>query len=725
MIVKDELHNLPRLFESIKGCCDEIRVLDTGSTDGTKEWLEEKVKTGFEGTPVYLHHFLWCDDFAAARNAAMAPMTTDYILWLDGDDALDQKEAFLRWRDTAMGLADYWLVTYHYGFDNGGAPVCSFGRERVFRRDRQFSWAYFIHEGVVPKSPVFADIKINYAQTWAIAHKRTPKDMEQDRSRNLRILEKNKDKIDTRLRFYYGKELFDAHQYVEAIHELMEAASDSRCEPHDRILALQYAGFSYVACNQFEKAIAVSHQGLQLDPNRAEFWVCIGDCYLKMGRPQHAVPAYQAAKGCFYRAPQTGAISGMIFSAGQCYEEYPRMQLARIFVSLGLIPQAHIEAIDAAKFPNPEAKAVLDEVERIVKITATRHESELEKVDDIIISCPPGTQMYEWDPGVAAKRGIGGSETAAVQVAYWLHKLTKRPVKVFNTRRSTDVFDGVEYISNDRLAEYASQKLPFCHFSWRHTIPVSKAPNYILCHDLITPGIENTSAYEKLLCLSPFHKEYTMAMQAVPENKIWVTRNGIDTARFEGLGATPKKPGKVMFPSSPDRGLKWSMEIMDEVVKECPEAGLHVFYGFSNMRKMGQNEIADKLEAEMAKRPWVKFHGNVQQDELARQFAESEVWLYPADFIETFCITALESMAGRCWPVATRIGALQNTIGQFADIGMADLIDEKADTEGHKQIYVQKVIEAIKEKKYTRIDYPIEKLSWKSVAEEWIEKLGL
>jgi glycosyltransferase involved in cell wall biosynthesis len=57
---------------------DQIVIADTGSTDGSIA-----VARSFGATIV---EFPWCDDFAAARNAALAPVTTDWVLSLDADE---------------------------------------------------------------------------------------------------------------------------------------------------------------------------------------------------------------------------------------------------------------------------------------------------------------------------------------------------------------------------------------------------------------------------------------------------------------------------------------------------------------------------------------------------------------------------------------------------------------------------------------------------------------
>jgi GT2 family glycosyltransferase len=84
MIVRNEEKNLPHALESVRGLFDEIIVVDTGSTDRTKE-----VADAF-GARVF--DFPWVDDFSAARNAALSHASGDYAFWLDADDVVDPPE---------------------------------------------------------------------------------------------------------------------------------------------------------------------------------------------------------------------------------------------------------------------------------------------------------------------------------------------------------------------------------------------------------------------------------------------------------------------------------------------------------------------------------------------------------------------------------------------------------------------------------------------------------
>ena len=85
MIVRDEQDNLAeRVSNPSRGLFDEIVVLDTGSRDRTIE-----IARSF-GARVF--DFVWVDDFAAARNAALARAKGDYAFWLDADDLIEPPE---------------------------------------------------------------------------------------------------------------------------------------------------------------------------------------------------------------------------------------------------------------------------------------------------------------------------------------------------------------------------------------------------------------------------------------------------------------------------------------------------------------------------------------------------------------------------------------------------------------------------------------------------------
>lgn len=77
-IVKNEAHTLARSIASLKGICQEVIVVDTGSTDNTMQVAQEAGATVLQ--------FAWVDDFAAARNFAISHATGDIIICIDADE---------------------------------------------------------------------------------------------------------------------------------------------------------------------------------------------------------------------------------------------------------------------------------------------------------------------------------------------------------------------------------------------------------------------------------------------------------------------------------------------------------------------------------------------------------------------------------------------------------------------------------------------------------------
>lgn len=84
-IAKNEAANLPRSINSLKAQVDEIVVVDTGSEDSTV--------TAAKSLGARVYHYSWQDDFAAARNFALAKTTGDWLILLDADEYFTSETA--------------------------------------------------------------------------------------------------------------------------------------------------------------------------------------------------------------------------------------------------------------------------------------------------------------------------------------------------------------------------------------------------------------------------------------------------------------------------------------------------------------------------------------------------------------------------------------------------------------------------------------------------------
>jgi glycosyltransferase involved in cell wall biosynthesis len=83
LIVRDEAENLPACLASVAGLEAEVIVVDTGSTDNTREVAERC------GAKVY--GFAWQDSFAAARHESLRHATGRWVPWLDADDRIEEE----------------------------------------------------------------------------------------------------------------------------------------------------------------------------------------------------------------------------------------------------------------------------------------------------------------------------------------------------------------------------------------------------------------------------------------------------------------------------------------------------------------------------------------------------------------------------------------------------------------------------------------------------------
>jgi glycosyltransferase involved in cell wall biosynthesis len=134
MIVRNEEASLAACLSSVADLVDEIVVVDTGSTDGTKE-----VAARF-GARVL--DFPWCEDFAAARNESLPYARGNWILWLDGDEYFDETNR-LKLRGLLSNLnagETAFMMGQHSRSHEGLALLVH--QVRLFRNDPEIRWDY-------------------------------------------------------------------------------------------------------------------------------------------------------------------------------------------------------------------------------------------------------------------------------------------------------------------------------------------------------------------------------------------------------------------------------------------------------------------------------------------------------------------------------------------------------------------------------------------------------
>lgn len=155
MIVKNEERVLERCLRSIADLMDEIIIVDTGSTDRTKEIARKYTEL--------IYDFEWIDDFAAARNFAFSKATKEYIYSADADEVLDEenRQRFRILKEQMLPEIEIVQMRYCNQLSHGTAyNFDAEYRPKLYKRQRDFVWIEPVHERV-RLDPVVYDSEID------------------------------------------------------------------------------------------------------------------------------------------------------------------------------------------------------------------------------------------------------------------------------------------------------------------------------------------------------------------------------------------------------------------------------------------------------------------------------------------------------------------------------------------------------------------------------------
>lgn len=338
MIVKNEEQSIARCLNSVKGLADEIVIVDTGSTDKTKQICRQYTDRIFD--------FEWVDDFSAARNFAFAQATQDYIFWLDADDVLseDDQEKFRKLKETLSPDVDAVSMEYHLSFDAEGKPNFSLRRYRLVKRSASFRWVGAVHEYLEVSGKLYhSDVAVQHRPTSST-----------DPHRNIRIYERMLAEGRTfspRDLYYYANELKDHARYEEAIEYYEKFFATEQGWVEDLIAACNKLAECYKQLNNERKELQSALRALQYDYPRAETCCRIGDVFFRNADYHTAIFWY------------TAAIASVNVKPGQpqmfrnaAYETWiPHLQLCVCYYRIGSHLLAYMHNEYAGKYiPNDE-----------------------------------------------------------------------------------------------------------------------------------------------------------------------------------------------------------------------------------------------------------------------------------------------------------------------------------------------------------------------------------
>ncbi len=309
LIVKNEEDNLPACLGSAADLVDEVVVVDTGSTDKTKE-----VAARFGAKVV---DFPWVDSFSAARNESLRHATGEWVFWLDADDRLDEdNRAKLRRLFAGLGgeNAAYAMKCLCVARGPGDAAT-AVDHVRLFRNRPDVRWSYRVHEQILPAvrkaggEVRWADVVIQHTgyQDPALRHKKLERDL------RLLKLEQAEQPDDPFTLFNLGQVNRELGDFAGALPLLRRSLE--RSHPADSIVRKLYA--LIVECQrrlgQAEQAYRTCAEGLQVCPDDAELLFLRGILLRDRGDLAGAAAAWErllTAKPAAHFASVDASMSG-------------------------------------------------------------------------------------------------------------------------------------------------------------------------------------------------------------------------------------------------------------------------------------------------------------------------------------------------------------------------------------------------------------------------------
>lgn len=335
LIVKNEEKTLPRAIKNASIYADEIIIVDTGSTDKTKDIAKQFTDKVYD--------FEWVDDFSKARNFAFDKAKSDFLMWLDADDEVPDSSAqkIKEWKESDDNN-DVLFCLYALSFDENGKPTFQYFRERIVKNILLHRWHDRVHETITCTG------KITYRQDIVVHHKKersTP-------GRNLKIYLKMKEegeKFSPRNQFYFGRELFSNNMIDEAIHELSKFLSEKKGWLQNNIEACLTLSKCYSTKGEYDHALSALFGSFVFATPKGEVLYEIGDIFLKMEEIDNAIYWFELALSSKPDV-QSGA-----FIDNDCYGFLPALALTYCYYKKGdLAKSYHFHQMTKAFKPNHE-----------------------------------------------------------------------------------------------------------------------------------------------------------------------------------------------------------------------------------------------------------------------------------------------------------------------------------------------------------------------------------
>ena len=351
---------------------------------------------------------------------------------------------------------------------------------------------------------------------------------------------------------------------------------------------------------------------------------------------------------------------------------------------------------------------------------------------------------------------IGGSESALFYLCRELAKLGHETEIINNCGNEAGTYEGVSYaqfttladlVKHSKTKEYdffiSFRDLPAFLFPikakkriwWGHD-DFSNVWNYSDYRALLGKTFLKVAGFltnifcDHLFVVSNWLGEICTDCLGIKKDKIYVTKNGIHLPYFKVEPTQQLRDElRLIYTSVPARGLDILLDIFPRIKEKVPQATLHVYCGWDLGMLKEEDKILAKSLYDRTNQPGVIREGTKKHSELAKDLMISSLMLYPSHpvpkagfFAETSCIAALEAQAAGCPVIASKRGALPESI---VDGKTGILIEGSPYSESFKEKFTDETVKLLKDPerlsamRISAQQFISNNYTWEIVAKEW------
>lgn len=642
MIVRNSGEVLRTCLRTNKAFIDHWTVLDTGSTDNTPDIIREELKD-VPGN-LYFGEFI---DFSQARNKSLelSSKKCKYTLILDDSYVLHGGKELRNILQS--GKASCYIIKIGKYID--GFLRDDYFSKRIIKSSDNLRYQYRVHEDIVVndyKIRSISDSKIFIDDlTFAEHNKRSTNRYKKD---IISLLLDYKDHPNNpRIVYYIAKTYYELEYPVKSL-EFYNILKNIRDIKDDFLFSAYYDS----TCIDFQQDDDVEKFKSKL--------VFIEKIFKNRVEPSYKLAVLHKESGDFAKVNEIVSrlitISKPILVETLIEHDIYDYYIPYLYIESNIILGNIDKAVNVLKrlltlYPNDQP---LLNIKYSISVNPTISSIQLSENKTIVFHTGTPTVLHCWNPKGDTR--ISGSEHMALNLGKEFQKMGFRVIIIgfFNDTEKNINYEGehggIEYIDYKYFSEFCLKYVVDILIVSRFTSNLVYYDNiksvYLWIHDIL-PANEMVSRFiqyhrEKfkgIIAISEWQKMNTYKKLNVPLDNIIVSRNAIYMDRFTNRDVL-KTPYRFIYSSCPERGLTYLVQLIPKIKKRYPETTLYIFA----RRKLIDNETLALIE----QLDYIFLSDRVSQDELAIEFLKSDIWLYPTDFQEAYCITALEAMAAKC-----------------------------------------------------------------------------